>query len=242
MTAHQNVKINTVKNALTVTFFLTLEIVLAQTAPGDISRQVEPVRVPALPALQMQPQRINQPSAPEPGSPVVRVQQWDLQGQQVLRTDALQRLLQPFVGVDLSLKQIREAAAVVQQAYEDAGWLARVDIPQQDSTDGRIRLVITEARLGEVRLDAQSSTRVRPERLLAWVRNGQAEDAVFNTRRLERGLLIADDLPGVSVAGTLQASALPGATDVILTRLRNRLIHWTWASTTTTPEPLVQAD
>ena len=52
MTAHTNVKINTVKNALTVTFFLSLEIVLAQTAPGDISRQVEPVRVPALPALQ----------------------------------------------------------------------------------------------------------------------------------------------------------------------------------------------
>lgn len=217
MTAHQNVKINTVKNALTVTFCLSLESVCAQTAPGDISRQVEPVRVPALPALQMQPQRITQPSAPEPGSPVVRVQQWDLQGQQVLRTDALQRLLQPFVGVDLSLQQIREAAAVVQQAYEDAGWLARVDIPQQDATDGRIRLVITEARLGEVRLDAQSATRVRPERLLAWVRNGQAEDAVFNTRRLERGLLIADDLPGVSVAGTLQASARPGATDVILT-------------------------
>lgn len=194
--------------------------VLAQNAPsitpGDISRQLEPMRVPELPTLALQPQRITQPSRPEPGSQVVRVQHWDLQGHKILSSEALQGLLQPFVGVELSLKQMREAAAVVQQAYEDAGWLARVDLPAQDVTGGRVRLQITEARLGQVWLDAQAVSRVRPEQLLAWVKEGQTAGGALNNRQLERSLLLVDDLPGVSVAGNLQAGALPGATDVVI--------------------------
>ena len=194
--------------------------VLAQNAPsftpGEISRQVEPLRVPELPSLALQPKRITQPSHPEPGSQVVRVQQWDLQGNQILSSAALQVLLRPFVGVDLSLKQMREAAALVQQAYEDAGWLARVDLPAQDVTGGRVRLQITEARLGQVRMDAQAVSRVLPERLLAWVKDGQIEGGALNTRQLDRSLLLVDDLPGVSVAGNLQAGAQPGATDVVI--------------------------
>lgn len=193
---------------------------LAQNAPsvtpGDISRQVEPLRVPKLPALALQPQRITQPSRPERGSQVVRVEQWDLQGQQILSSEALQVLLRPFIGVDLSIKQMREAAAVVQQAYEDAGWLARVDLPAQDVTGGRVRLQITEARLGQVRLDAEAVSLVAPERLLAWVRGGQITGGALNTRLLDRSLLLVDDLPGVSVAGTLQAGAQHGATDVVI--------------------------
>jgi hemolysin activation/secretion protein len=185
-------------------------------APGDISRQVEPVRVPALPTLQDSTQRITQPSLPEAGSTMVRVQQWVLQGNHLLDDATLRNSLQPFTGVDLSLQQIREAAAVVQQAYDDAGWLARVDVPAQDVTEGRITLLITEALLGEVRLDAQAVSRVRPERLQAWVMSTQANGQPLNTHQLNRSLLLVDDLPGVSVSGALQASSWPGATDVIL--------------------------
>jgi hemolysin activation/secretion protein len=191
---------------------------LAQSgaAPGDISRQVEPLRVPALPALEQKPQRITQPSAPAPGMARVQVKRWLIQGNQMLGTDTLLPLLQPFTGVDLTFQQIREAAAVVQQAYEDGGWLARVDVPAQDVTEGRVTLLVTESRLGEVRLDAQASSRVQPERLATWVRAVQVAGQPLNIRQLDRRLLLADDLPGVSVAGTLQASAQPGATDVIL--------------------------
>lgn len=184
--------------------------------PGDISRQVEPVRVPALPTLQSKAQRITRPSTPQPGSVLIRVQQWRFQGNTILSEAALLTSLQPFTGEDLSFQQIREAAALVQQTYDDAGWLARVDVPAQDVTDGRITLQVTEARLGEVRLDAQSTSRVGPERLRVWVASGQVAGQSLSTRLLDRGLLLADDLPGVSVAGALQASARPGATDVIL--------------------------
>jgi hemolysin activation/secretion protein len=197
---------------------LALGVVNAQTipTPGDISRQLEPARPVDLPALQFQPQRITQPSKPKTGEALARVQRWVLQGNSILADDVLQTLLLPFTQVELSLPQIREAAVVVQQAYEDAGWIARVEVPPQDVTSGSVRLQIIEARMGEVRLEPSATTRVAPERLQAWVYAQQPGGQALYRPALDRGLLLADDLSGVSLVGTLQASTQPKATDVIL--------------------------
>lgn len=216
MRCTNNVPFTTKECFVLLAFLSVFPAVFAQTAPGDIARQLEPARSPELPALQLKPQRIAQPSAPESGAQVVRVQQWVLQGNRVLATEHLQALLRPFVGVDVSLPQIREAAAVLQQAYEEAGWLARVDVPAQDITDARVILQITESRLGQVRLDANATTRVAPDRVQAFVQAQQGIGQALHMPSLDRGLLLADDLSGVSLVGTLQASAQPGATDVVL--------------------------
>ena len=197
---------------------LVLGVTNAQTipTPGDISRQLEPARPVELPALQLQPQRITQPSKPKTGDALAQVQRWVLQGNTILADDVLQTLLLPFTQVELSLPQIREAAAVVQQAYEDAGWIARVEVPPQDVTAGSVRLQIIEARMGEVRLEASATTRVAPERLQAWVYAQQPGGQALYRPALDRGLLLADDLSGVSLVGALKASTQPQATDVIL--------------------------
>ncbi len=190
----------------------------AQTAPsaGDLQREIEPPRPSPLPALEREPQRLTTPSQPQPGAQVVRVREWLLVGNATLETARLLRLLQPFTDVALSLPQIREAAAIIQQAYEEAGWLARVQIPEQDITDGRVTLEIIEARLGSVQLEEGSTSRVQPERLQALLRTQQAPGTTLNMAAVNRGVLLADDLSGVMVSGTLAPGATPGTTDVIL--------------------------
>lgn len=190
----------------------------AQTppTPGDISRQLEPARPSILPELQLQPPRLQQPSAPAAGAQVVRVQQWRLAGNTVLDDAALQALLKPFTNVDVSLAQIREAAAVVQQAYEDAGWLARVDVPPQDITEGSVTLQVIESRLGQVNFDLAATSLVERERVQAVVQAHQRQGQAIYLPALNRGLLLADDLNGVSVVGALQPGAQPGTTDVVL--------------------------
>lgn len=184
--------------------------------PGDLQRQTEPARPSPLPELERQPRRLIQPSQPQPGAQLTRVREWKLVGNASLSDANLQQLLRPFVGVPLSLTQIREAAAVVQQAYEEAGWLARVDIPAQDITEGRITLQITESRLGRVELDTSSRGRVPPERLRALIESQQAVGQPLNTNAVNRGLLLADDLAGVAVTGTLAPGADPSTTDIVL--------------------------
>jgi hemolysin activation/secretion protein len=185
-------------------------------SPGDISREIESNRPSELPKLQVKPPRITGPSKPEPNAQLVQVKQWVFKGNEVLKNDELGALLQPFTGVDLSMRQIREAASLLQQAYEDAGWLARVDIPTQDISDGTVTLQIIEARLGVVRMDRGSTSLVEEERVLRFVQDKQEPGQVIHLPSLDRGLLLADDLNGVSILGNLQASTQPGATDVIL--------------------------
>lgn len=193
-------------------------LAMAQTAPtpGDLSRQLEPARPSVLPELQLQPPRLKQPSAPAAGAQVTRVQRWRVQGNSVLSDAELQALLQPFTNVDVSLPQIREAAAVVQQAYEDAGWLARVDVPAQDITEGSVTLQVTESRLGRVNFDANATGLVDRERVQAVVLAHQREGQPIYLPELNRALLLADDMNGISVVGSLQPGAQPGTTDVVL--------------------------
>lgn len=195
--------------------------VQAQTTPtpGDIERQMQVERtlsLPALPALQSKPQRIVRPSQPAAGLDVTRVSTWRVEGHTVLTSTVLDSVLQAFTGVDLSLRQLQEAAYAVQQAYEDRGWVARVVLPPQDITEGTVRIQIVEARMGEVLIDPGSQSLVDMDRVKRRVMAAQTRGGLLHANRLDRGLLLADDLDGVSVVGILQPGSREDSSDVLL--------------------------
>lgn len=140
------------KAIVVTSVLLACNALLAQPSitPGDISRQVEPARVLVVPAPQPVDTSKPRPSAVEPGATTVQVRQWVQEGSTLLTQAQLDSLLQNFTGVPLSIKQINEAAGWVQRAYEAQGRLARVVLPQQDVTDGVVRMQVLEARLGAV--------------------------------------------------------------------------------------------
>jgi hemolysin activation/secretion protein len=79
---------------------------------------------------------------------------------------------------------------------------------------------VVEAKLGAVVLDGQAATRVRPDIVQALVSQPLTKGGTLNTRRVNRGLLLADDLSGVGVAGQLKIGQAEGTTDVLV-RTRN---------------------
>jgi hemolysin activation/secretion protein len=205
-----------VKNVVLLGGIVATSWAQAQPTPGDISRQVEPARASSVPAAQPVDNSKPQPSALEPGATTVQVRQWVLEGNNLLTQAQVDRLLHNFTNVDISLKQINEAAAWVQRAYEEDGWLARVVLPQQDVTDGVVRMQVLEAKLGAVVLDGQAATRVNPEVVQAIVNHTLSQGGALNTRRVNRGLLLADNLSGVSVTGQLKSGQAEGSTDVLV--------------------------
>jgi hemolysin activation/secretion protein len=209
------------KSVVVTSVLLACNALLAQTSitPGDISRQVEPARVLVVPAPQPTDTSKPQPSDVEPGATTVRVRQWVQEGSTLLTQAQIDSLLQNFTAVPISIKQINEAAAWVQRAHEAQGRLARVVLPQQDVTEGVVRMQVLEARLGAVVLDGQAAARVSPEIVQAIVRHPISEGGVLNTHRINRGLLLADDLSGVSVTGQLKSGQAEGTTDVLVRTL-----------------------
>lgn len=191
----------------------------AQTPPdaGSLRQQIERDRIPPLPP-KIAPEKLT--PAPEPMQPdtgmVVTVKQFRFVGNTLLGAGQLSPAVAGYLNRPLSFAQLEEAAATVAQAYRDAGRLARVFLPKQDVTEGVLTLQIVEAVFGEVSLDGAEPLRLKLTQVLRIFSAQQATGKPVDTNALDRALLLADDLPGVAVAGTLIEGQKDGETGLRL--------------------------
>ncbi|KQP38895.1 hypothetical protein ASF44_10655 [Pseudorhodoferax sp. Leaf274] len=192
---------------------------LAQTPPdaGALRKQIEqPQNLPVLPA-QPAPATPGEPVTAAPGGTQVLVQRFEFTGNRVMATDALEKAVEPWKGRSLDFAGLQAAAAAVGDAYRQQGWLVRTQLPRQEIVDGVVRIEIVEAQPGRVAVEAGAAGRVPSAQVEAVVRGPLQDGAPLRLADVDRGLMLADDLPGVVVAGRLQAGRAPGETDIALT-------------------------
>jgi hemolysin activation/secretion protein len=204
----------------------------AQTTPplpdaGSLRQQIEQQRELHLPQAAPLP-RVSPPPeiAPQAGISVA-VKSFRFAGNTLLSAEQLAPALAPFVGRTLDFAGLQRATDAVATAYREAGWIVRAYLPQQDVSEGTITVQVVEARFAGVRFEGAPSQRVLRSELQAYFDTQQATNQPLSATALDRALLLADDLPGVSVAGTLAPGAAEGETALVLQ---------------TTDEPLVYGD
>jgi hemolysin activation/secretion protein len=190
----------------------------AQSVPdaGSLRQQIEQQRNPVTPQPNPTRRAALLPETKPIDGMTVTVKSFAFSGNQLLSQAQLDAALAAFLNRPLSFGDLQRAADTVTAAYREAGWMARVSLPQQDISEGRVSLQIFEARYGGYRFEGSPSQRVKREDLerffAARLERGQA----LNANALDRALLLADDLPGVSVAGTLVAGQNEGETALVL--------------------------
>lgn len=192
---------------------------------GALRQQIErdlPAPLPPRAAPLAQP-------APAPSklssAPVLSVQRFVLQGSTLVPEAQLQAVLQPFLQTPLGFDDLQRAAQAVAQACREAGWIVRTSLPPQDVTEGTVIIHIAEARFAGARLQPPEPTRVAPQRLLALVQAQQQPGQPLSADALDRALLLADDLPGLSVTGMLEPGADADSTALVLTARDTPLIN-----------------
>jgi hemolysin activation/secretion protein len=197
----------------------------AQTTPdaGALQQQIDRERQQPL------PQRVA-PAKPAPAAmkpvtgAVVTVKQFRFVGNTLQSSEQLAPVVAAYLNRPLDFVQLNEAAAAVAEAYRAAGWVVNAYLPQQDIKDGIVTIQIIEAVFGRLKTEGPVSKRIAPGRVDAIFAAQQGSGASLNAVALDRGLLLADDLPGVTVAGSLAAGRQPGETDLILTMADEPLI------------------
>jgi hemolysin activation/secretion protein len=157
----------------------------------------------------------------------VMVKSFRFAGNTLLSSEQLAPALQAFVGQQLDFAGLQRAADVVATAYRQAGWIVRVYLPEQDISEGTLTLQVIEARFAGLRFEGEASQRVTREQLQAFFARQLATGQALDANALDRALLLADDLPGISVAGTLAPGVSEGETALALQ---------------TTDEPLMYGD
>lgn len=195
----------------------------APTPPdaGALQQQIENELARPLPAAPVPAPVLPAPAAaPADGGLRVTVSAFAFEGNTRLSEARLQAVVARFTGRPLSFAELQGVAAVVAEAYREAGWVVRVALPPQELADGGVvKLLVVEARFGDVRLQREKPEQPLPvaeDRLRAMARAAQAPGAPLSSRAVDRAILLIDDLPGIAAGGALATGAGEGQTDLVL--------------------------
>lgn len=191
---------------------------LAQTTPdaGALQKQIEQ-QLKTAPTQQLG----TTPRAPQDlGSPrqdltSFTVSGFEFVGNTLLSNEDLQAIVAPYVGQRLDIDQLKKIADLVAERYRDAGWMVRVFLPKQDVQNGVVKLQIVEAKFGATVIQGTQS-RVPAEFLTNAIQDAQAPGAHIATQRIDRALLLLNDIPGLMAAGNLIEGQQAGQTNLLL--------------------------
>lgn len=191
----------------------------AQTSAGQLmqqNRELEP-QPPILPEATREPAPIElKPLEPKPGQLSFVVKQFVFVGNSKIPSSDLEHIVTDFIGKPITFDDLKRITDAVSEYYREKGWLVRVILPQQDITEGTVTIRVIEAKLGGIRIDNQSK-RVSDQRVEGWIYGRIPKASELSLDQLDHALLTLNDLPDVSVSGTLQEGTQPGETILLLT-------------------------
>ncbi|MFV0335203.1 MAG: ShlB/FhaC/HecB family hemolysin secretion/activation protein [Tropicimonas sp.] len=160
--------------------------------------------------------------AEDPNAPTLYLSQWQFRGNRLFGTEQLRAVLAGETGRELGFAQIDRAARLIEAWYAQNGYVARVTIPPQEVVGGSVLLEVQEARYAGVAFEGDPPRRVRPE-IIERIFNGNvAPGAPLRPEALDRPLLIANGLYGVSLSGALAPGGNPGETVLLLNGVDER--------------------
>lgn len=207
---------------------------LAQS-PAALQQNIQLAQLPGLPAVPP-PQQFLRELSPDPrprlspglrGAPVtpqqtapglagVNVVEASVTGNEALPTARLARHLDGLAGRAATAEEIEAARIAILTDYRNAGFpfLSVMASAQRVAGGNRLIFTVQEGRIARVRLDGNiGPAGVQVLRFL----NGAVTDGAATAARLERALLLAGDVPGVTVRGVLRPleGGAPGELELV---------------------------
>lgn len=211
----------------------TITEAAAQVAPnaGTLQRQLRDGMPDVLPPQQPAPPATAAPEQAPGDERRLTVSRFIIDGATLIPVEELTPELAPYLGADKSLRDLQAAAQAIADSYRRHGFFARAFIPAQTISDGFVHIQVVEGRFGSLRRhqpeagtsrlkatqeQSEPARRADPDFVDAVVGGALVPGQPYSLDALERGLLLANDLPGVSVDGTLKAGHAQGTSDLEL--------------------------
>lgn len=89
--------------------------------------------------------------------PRFAITDYEVSGNTLLSEASIRQALAPFTGPESTFQTIQQAVKALEQQYADAGYgSVRIVLPEQEVADGRVRVAVIEARIGEVAIEGNS--------------------------------------------------------------------------------------
>lgn len=178
----------------------------------DTLPTVKPV-LPQTPAEVIFP--VSRPGAVhDPSGPRFTVNAFQFVGNTVYTQQQLKQLTERFIDLELNLYDLNRAADGVTRLYRENGYpIARAIIPAQKVENGIVRIEVIEGRISTTSIVGNNRY---SEQLIASRIRDLSPNEIITLDRLERSLLLMNDLPGLSARATLAPGAEYGTTDMVI--------------------------
>lgn len=139
-----------------------------------------------------------------------------IDGTKTLPASQFRPLYQDMIGKQISLANIFDVADGIEKAYRDAGYLlVRAYVPPQHVSDGVFTIHVVEGYVESTSVEGGSAG---TQRILKSYLAPVVNEHPLRLATIERALLTANDVPGVTATGVLRPAAnVPGASDLVLT-------------------------
>lgn len=147
----------------------------------------------------------------------VTVKGFRFEGYNGLANEAeLQALVAGSVGKKLNSADLKSLVGKVTAYLRSKGWLlARAYLPQQDLSSGILTIGIVQGKSdGSIQIHRDSTVRIENYKLQGIANKGAIPGEPVNQDRLERAILLENDLPGVNAKAEIAPGSTPGSSIV----------------------------
>jgi hemolysin activation/secretion protein len=193
--------------------------VCAQSVPdaGKIQRQVES-EINGKKMTPLAPQKATKPNDPIPEvqDTEMVVSAFRFLGNTLVDAKRIDAALAKYTNTPISFDKLQAAVLAVVAAYNEDGWVATAFLPEQEVTEGTVTIQIVEAVFGGVSVEGTLPTRIKSDRLVERIKLSQAVGQPLSSEKIDRALLLINDLSGVIVKGNLQKGKNERETELIL--------------------------
>lgn len=167
---------------------------------STLAQPVEPVQNPLDPQLQ------------------VKVERLEIEGNTALPSDEFRDIIEGYQGRLLSFEDIRRIADAIVTRYRENDYLTvSAYLPEQDLTDGTVKIRVVESKLGEITVEG--AKHYSPE-FIRWMfepaLSTGSPNGLARRSEVQRQLLLLNDNLDLGVRAVIRESNKEGVVDMIL--------------------------
>jgi hemolysin activation/secretion protein len=152
--------------------------------------------------------------SPTPGLKV-KVSRFRISGNTIFSEAELLTAVTEFVGKELDIDGLNDAATRVRAYYRERGYfLAQAYLPRQEIREGVVEIAVIEGRVGKLELNMKPGVRLSESLLRDIIDAHLKTGEIITETGLERPLLLINDLPNAIVTSQISPSKTVGAADL----------------------------
>jgi len=191
---------------------------------GRLQQQMDKQRGTELPKQAKQLVPLLEAIQSVPHDKIITVKSFGFTGNNLIDGKQLGLVLSDYVGHPVSFSELQQVVSKITAYYRESGWIVKAYLPRQDITAGDVTIHIIEAVFGGAQIKDGEAARIQKKTLLSIIDRTQAIGSPLNVQHLDRALLLMDDLPGVTLTGSLKKGKGENETVLVLQTVGEPLV------------------